>query len=68
MDLDAGLLRALRHRAARMNRSLSDLINATVRQSLAEDLEDLAEFNERAKEPNLALEAVLKDSRRRGKL
>jgi hypothetical protein len=51
-----------------MNRSLSDLINATVRQSLAEDLEDLAEFNERAKEPNLALEAVLKDSRRRGKL
>ena len=36
--------------------------------SAKEDAEDLAAFEERAKEPNLAFEAVLKDLRRRGRL
>jgi hypothetical protein len=39
-----------------------------VRLSLEEDAEDLAAFQERAKEPNLSFEAVLKDLRKRGKL
>jgi len=65
---DSQLHRALRLKAAETDESISDLINAAVRQSLAEDAEDLAAFEERAKEPNLAFEAVLKDLRRRGKL
>jgi len=65
---DPQLHRALRLKAAETDESISDLINAAVRQSLAEDAEDLAAFEERAKEPNLAFEAVLKDLRRRGKL
>jgi len=65
---DAHLHRALRVKAAVTERSLSELVNAAVRQSMAEDVEDLAAFKERSEEPNLAFEAVLKDMRQRGKL
>jgi len=65
---DVSLHRALRVKAAETEHSLSDLVNAAVRRSLAEDAEDLAAFEERAREPNLAFENVLKDLRRRGKL
>jgi hypothetical protein len=65
---DAALHRALRLKAAETDQSLSELVNAAVRRSLGEDAEDLAAFEARAKEPNLALEGVLKDLRRRGKL
>ena len=66
--LDADLHRALKIKAAQNDRSLSDLVNQAVRQSLAEDAEDLAAFEARAKEPNLVFEDVLKDLKRRGKL
>ena len=65
---DPSLHKALRVKAAATERSLSDLINAAVRASLSEDAGDLAAFEARAKEPNLAFEDVLKDLRRRGKL
>ncbi len=65
---DASLHRALRVKAAVTERSLSEIVNAAVKQSMAEDAEDLAAFKDRAKEPNLAFEAVLKDLRQRGKL
>jgi hypothetical protein len=65
---DSQLHRALRLKAAETERSLSELINAAVRQSLAEDADDLGAFEARASEPNLAFEAVLKDLKRRGKL
>ena len=42
--------------------------DAAVRQTLAEDAEDLAAFEARAREPNLAFEDVLKDLKRRGQL
>jgi len=58
----------LRVKAAEVERPLSDLVNDAVRQSLTEDAEDLAAFKERAHEPNLSFEAVLKDLRKRGKL
>jgi plasmid stability protein len=66
--LDADLHRALKIKAAQIDRSLSDLVNQAVRQSLAEDAEDLAAFEARAREPNLAFEEVVKDLKRRGKL
>jgi len=64
---DASLHRALRIKAAVTERSLSEIVNTAIRQSMAEDVEDLAAFKDRAKEPNLAFEEVLKDLRRRGK-
>ena len=66
--LDPELHRALRIKAAETDRSISDLVNSAVRQTLTEDAEDLATFRARAKEPNLDFELVLKDLRRRGKL
>lgn len=65
---DPGLHKALRIKAAETERSLSDLVNAAVRLTLAEDAEDLAAFEERGDEPNLAFEEVLKDLKLRGKL
>jgi plasmid stability protein len=66
--LDPELHRALRIKAAETDQSVSDIVNEAVRQTLAEDAEDLAVFRTRAKEPNLDFETVLKDLRRRGKL
>jgi plasmid stability protein len=65
---DPGLHRALRIKAAQTDRSLSDLVNTAVRAALAEDAEDLAAFEARAAEPDLAFEEVLRDLTRRGQL
>ena len=65
---DSQIHRVLRLKAAETDRSISDLVNDAVRMSLAEDAEDLASFKERAHEPNLVFEDVLKDLRKRGKL
>jgi plasmid stability protein len=66
--LDPELHRALRIKAAETDQSVSDIVNEAVRQTLAEDSEDLEAFRSRVKEPNLDFETVLKDLRRRGKL
>jgi len=65
---DEALHRALRLKAAETDRSVSDLVNDAVKQSLAEDAEDLAVFDERASEPDLPFEDVVKELRASGKL
>jgi hypothetical protein len=65
---DENLHRAIRLKAAETDRSISDLVNEAVRQCLSEDAEDLAAFDDRASEPNLPFEDVVKDLRKRGKL
>lgn len=65
---DSQIHRALRLKAAETDRTISELVNDAVRFNLAEDAEDLAAFEERANEPNLSFEDVLKDLRKRGKL
>lgn len=66
--LEPRLHKALKLKAAETDRSVSDLVNDAVRLSLLEDAEDLAAFEERAVEPSLVFEAVLKDLRKRGLL
>lgn len=66
--LDPSLHKALRIKAAATEQSISDLVNAAVRASLAEDAADLAAFGNRAEEPDLAFEDILTDLKRRGKL
>lgn len=66
--LEEPLHRALRLKAAETEASVSDLVNAAVRRSFAEDADDLAAFRARAKEPRLAFEDVVRDLKRRGKL
>ncbi len=58
--------RALRLKAAEMERSMSDLANEAIRLSLAEDADDLASLAERAGEPDLVFERLLQDLKRRG--
>ncbi|HLQ27289.1 MAG TPA: ribbon-helix-helix domain-containing protein [Acidiferrobacterales bacterium] len=65
---DPELHRALRLKAAETEQSLSELVNEAVKLSLAEDAEDLAAFEERARESNLMFENVVKDLKRRGKI
>jgi predicted transcriptional regulator len=65
---DPEIHRALRHKAAETDRTMSDLVNDAVRASLAEDAEDLAAFEERAAEPSISFERVVRDLRRRGKI
>lgn len=66
--LDPSLHRALRVKAAETDKSLSDLVNAAVQQSLTEDAADVAVFDARARETAFPFEEVLKDLKRRGKL
>lgn len=66
--LESDLHKALKFKAAETDQSVSELVSEAVRRSLQEDAEDLAAFRERAKEPNLLFETVLKDLRRRGRL
>jgi len=66
--LDPDVHKALRVKAAVSDRSLSDLVNDAVRAALAEDAADLASFEDRASEPDMAYEDVLRDLKQRGKL
>ena len=65
---EPALHRALRLKAAHVNRSLSELVNDAVRWSLREDQEDLEAFEDRIAEPTLSYEALLKDLKANGKL
>ncbi len=65
---DPSLLKTLKIKAIETHCSVSGLVGDAVRQSLAEDAEDLEAFDTRVHEPDLAFEEVLKDLKRRGKL
>ncbi|MGH9341022.1 MAG: CopG family transcriptional regulator [Acidobacteriota bacterium] len=65
---DENLHKALRLKAAETEQSISYLVNIAVRNTLAEDAEDLAAFRDRAKETTLAFEDLIRDLKRRGKL
>ncbi len=66
--LDSALHRALRIKAVHTRRSMSDLVNDAVRMALREDQEDLTAFDERAEEPTISYEELLKDLRAHGKI
>ena len=63
---DPHLYRRLRIKAAAIDRTISDLVNESVRRQLAEDADDLAAFDERANEPALRFGDALNDLKRRG--
>jgi hypothetical protein len=65
---DEQLHQALRLKAAETHVSISDLVNSAVRHALHEDADDLAAFRDRAKEPTVAFETLVRDLKRRGKL
>jgi hypothetical protein len=65
---DPSIHRALRLKAAACDRSISDMVNESLRISLAEDAEDLEAFEERRSEPSVSFESVVRDLRKRGRI
>lgn len=57
--LEPDLHQALRLKAAHSRRSMSELVNEALRQSLREDQEDLAAVRSRAREKSLGYEEFL---------
>jgi hypothetical protein len=66
--LDPDLHRALRIKSVHTQRSMSELVNEAVRLATREDQEDLAAFEERAGEPTITYEKLLKELRAHGKI
>ena len=60
--------RAIRLKAAETDRAISDLVEEALRESLAEDADDLAAIEASRKEPKRSFEAFVADLRRRGLL
>lgn len=57
---DPILHKALKLKAVETSKSISDLVNSAVREALAEDAEDLAAFDERASEPLISYDEMVK--------
>ncbi|MDD3845582.1 MAG: hypothetical protein PHC90_04400 [Syntrophorhabdaceae bacterium] len=66
--LDPDLHRALRLKAVETSRSVSELVNDAVREALAEDAEDIIAFEERASEPLVSYDEMIKRLRRDGRI
>ncbi|NGZ96972.1 MAG: CopG family transcriptional regulator [Nitrospira sp. WS110] len=66
ISLKPKVYRALKVKAATTDRSVSDLINAAVLESLREDAVDLEAFDRRAKEPSRSFEKLLEELKRDG--
>ena len=64
---DPTIHKALKIKAAETSRSISELIDETVRRELAEEGEDLSAFKERSAEKTVPFEKVLKDLKANGK-
>lgn len=66
--LDPDLHKALRLKAVDTSRSVSDLVNEAIRQSLKEDVEDLEAFDKRISEPLISYEKMIKKLRKDGRI
>ena len=66
--LEPALHQVLRIKALESSRSMSDIINEAVREALAEDAEDLAAFDQRAAEPLLSYEQMVKRLKKDGRI
>ena len=60
--------RALRLKAAALDRSISDMVNDAVKASLAEDAEDLASFSDRKKDKSVSFDTYVQGLKRRGRI
>ena len=66
--LDPELHKALRLKAVETSQSLSKLVNDAIKESLAEDAEDIAAFEERVREPLISYETMIKRLKNDGKI
>ena len=65
---DPDLHKALRLKSAETSRSVSELVNEAVKEALAEDAEDLAAFDQRADEPLISYDEMVKRLKKDGRI
>jgi hypothetical protein len=58
----------LRLKSVETSRSVSELVNKAVREALSEDAEDLAAFEERADEPLISYDEMIKRLKKDGQI
>ena len=66
--LDPELHKALRLKAVETTQSISKLVNDAIKESLAEDAEDISAFEARAKEPLISYDAMIKRLKKDGRI
>jgi hypothetical protein len=66
--MDPELHKALRLKAVETSCSVSELVNNAVREAIAEEAEDLAAFEERAGEPLISYDEMIKRLRKDGRI
>jgi predicted transcriptional regulator len=66
--LDPELHKALRLKAVETTQSISKLVNDAIKESLAEDAEDIAAFEARAKEPLISYDTMIKRLKKDGRI
>lgn len=66
--LDPVLHKALKLKSVETSRSISDLVNTAIRESLAEDAEDLAAFDQRADEALIPYDEMIKRLKSDGRI
>jgi len=63
---DPDLHKALKLKAFETSRSITDIVNQSVRETLSEDAEDLAAFEERKEESLVSYDEMLKKLKKNG--
>ena len=66
--LDPELHKALRLKAVETTQSISKLVNDAIKESLSEDAEDIAAFEERAKEQLISYDTMIKRLKKDGRI
>lgn len=66
--IEADLHQAVRLKSANTNRSISDIVNESLRLALAEDEADLKAFNDHSKDPLMTYEELLAKLKADGKI
>ncbi len=65
---DQELHKALKIKALETSRSITDLVNQAVRESLTEDADDISAFEERKNESLISYDQMLKKLRKDGRI
>ena len=66
--IDPELHKALRLKAVETTQSISKLVNDAIKESLAEDAEDIGAFEARAVEPLISYDAMIKRLKKDGRI
>ena len=65
---DPSIHSILKVKALESSRSISDLVNEAIRHEFSEDAEDLEAFEQRAAEPSISFEDLIKGLKADGKI